>query len=131
MVSCSSSTLRLDMSDREINAVAMFWDVDLDGTGVHRLNTFPRAGGNNHGFRRHWRQIIAPLEYAISLSSIITTEKPIRIETRIADDYLALDAKVSCDEMIMKKKKENGRKPRCRRSKTVSRHTKKGRDGFV
>ena len=106
VVSCSSSTLRLDMSDHEINAVAMFWDVDLDGTGVHRLNTFPCAGGNNHGFRRHWRQIIAPLEYAISLSSIITTEKPIRIETRIADDYLALDAKVSCDEMIMKKKKE-------------------------
>ena len=45
VVGCSSSTLRLDMSDREINAVAMFWDVDLDGTGVHRLNTLSAPVG--------------------------------------------------------------------------------------
>ena len=81
------------MSDHEINAVAMFWDDLMEQEHCH---VSPRVGIIM--VFKTLATTIAPLEYAISLSSITTTEKPIRIEARIADDYLALDAKVSCDE---------------------------------
>jgi len=102
-VSCKSGLSSLDID--EINAVVMFWEIDLDGTGTSFLNTFSRADGNNNqNYRRHWRQVIAPLESPIPLSA--TKEIPLRIDTRIADDYLAFDVKVSSEgDNTMKLKK--------------------------
>jgi len=98
--SSSSSSSSLRSLGLEINAVAMFWECDLDGSGAFRLNTFPAQS-----YRRHWRQVIAPLECPIPLSA--SEEIPIQVEARIADDCLAFDVKVSgCGDKEKEKKKE-------------------------
>ena len=90
-----------DDGDFKVNAVCMMWDVNLcSSEDIEVLSTIPKE---NEPFRRHWRQVIAPLKTPYILKANMncdskSTPTLLRIETKITDDSLAFATRISFDD---------------------------------